>query len=322
VARLAARLPGDAAPGVTLFPGEAGPTGVDITDEITLVQPIGRILTRHSSLMRDGSGAIIGWLALFSDITEARRQARARDEFLAVAGHELKAPLTTVGGYLELLENQLGRPGEADPARLARYTGTAREELARLGRLAEDLLAVARVDTGRLPLRTANLDLAELARAVVARFAARPDLAMSGHAIHCAIADTLPACGDALRLEQVLVNLLGNAVKYSPAGGEIAVTAERAGAEAILAVRDHGLGILAAERTRIFEPFYRAGNAAASGVEGLGLGLHISRGVVESHNGRIWAEAAPGGGSIFRVALPLGPCARVDATPDDVAWQP
>ena len=126
--------------------------------------------------------AIVGRLAVFTDVTAARRQARARDEFLAVAGHELKAPLTTVGGYLELLEAQLGKPGAADPVRLARYTGSAREELARLGRLAEDLLAVARAETGPLPLRTGALDLAALARAVAARFAGRPDLAASGHA--------------------------------------------------------------------------------------------------------------------------------------------
>ena len=111
------------------------------------------------------------------------------------------------------------------------------------------------------------------------------------------------------------MNLLGNAVKYSPAGGEIAVTLERAGTEAIIAVRDQGVGIPPEERTRIFEPFYRAAGAAAIGAAGLGLGLHISRGVVEAHGGRIWAEAAPGGGSLFRVALPLGPCAGEEPGP-------
>ncbi|MDP9371547.1 MAG: ATP-binding protein, partial [Chloroflexota bacterium] len=280
------------------------------TDEVPLSRPAPRLLERFSRPLRDPEdGAVVGRIEVYTDVTEARRLERAKDEFLATASHELKTPITTLGGYLELLQHQIERPQGLDPARVRRYVGTARGELQRLRQLTDDLLEVARIQAGRLTLHPAPADLAAVVRETVERFARHPGLRERGHRIIYHADEPLPGAYDTLRLGQVFTNLLENALKYSPAGGEIVVEARRAGDEAVISVRDHGIGVPAEERERLFLPFYRAANASAGSPEGLGLGLYISRGIVEGHAGRIWVESAPdgdAGGSVFRVALPLG----------------
>ncbi len=276
------------------------------TDEIAFSRTLGRILEHYSGPMRDpDSGATVGRIIVYSDVTEERQLQRAKDEFLATASHELKTPITTLGGYLELLERQVALPAGPDPVRLTRYVGTARGELQRLHRLSEDLLMVTRIEAGRLALRPEPGDLALTTRDAVERFVRRPGLQERGHRILCETSESLPTLHDTLRIGQVLDNLLENALKYSPEGGEVTVAATRTGTEALLSVRDTGIGVPADERERLFLPFYRTSNASAGSTEGLGLGLYISRGIIEGHGGRIWIEPAPGHGSVFCVALPL-----------------
>ncbi|MFL5332709.1 MAG: histidine kinase dimerization/phospho-acceptor domain-containing protein, partial [Geminicoccaceae bacterium] len=188
-----------------------------VTDEIALMRPIGCILDRFTGPVRDPeTGAIVGRLEVYTDVTEERRLERAKDEFLATASHELKTPITTLGGYLELLQHQLARPGGGDPSRLSRYTTTAQRELKRLRQLSDDLLEVARIEAGRLTLHLVPLDLAAVLREMVERFAAHPLLLERGHRVSCRAAEALPSHGDLLRLQQVVGNLLENALKYSP----------------------------------------------------------------------------------------------------------
>jgi signal transduction histidine kinase len=276
------------------------------TDEVAVARPVARVLERYSGPVRDrASGELLGRIDVYSDVTEARRLERAKDEFLATASHELKTPITTLNGYLELLQRQVDRPGGPDPQRLRRYVATSLGELERLRRLNEDLLEVARIRAGRLTLQPTRTDLAALVRDHVERFVRRPGLLERGHLLVCRADQALVGQFDPLRLGQVLNNLLENALKYSPQGGDVVVAAERAGDEALVGVHDQGIGVPPEERERLFLPFFRAANASAGSPEGLGLGLYISRGIVEGHGGRLWVEPAPDGGSVFRVALPL-----------------
>jgi signal transduction histidine kinase len=287
-------------------PAEAG------TDEVQITEPASRILARYSGPVRgtspDGQGdAIAGRIEVYRDVTEARQLERAKETFLAAAGHELRTPLTTISGYVELLEAQLAGPRAPDQTRLIGYLATVQKELARLRRLSDDLLAVTRLQVGRLALRPERLDLAELICEEAARFAAPPNVAARRHRLICQAAGPLVGIYDPLRLGQVLTNLFQNAAKYSPEGGEVLITAERAGDEALISVRDQGIGIPAEERDKLFLAFYRAENASQGSPEGLGLGLYISRAIVEAHGGQIWVEPAPSGerGSTFRIVLPL-----------------
>ena len=264
-----------------------------------------RTLAYYRGPVRGVAGEFVGRVEVYADVTAARRLARAREEFLMVASHELNTPLTTLGGYLQLLARDVDRPEPPDRARLARHVAIAGQELGRLRRLCADLVAAAQARAGGLAVARRPLDLAGLVRDAVERFAIPRNAAARGHRITCRVAGPLPGEYDAARLEQVLTNLLGNALKYSPEGGEVAVEARRAGSEARVSVRDHGIGVAEEERERLFQPFYRAGNAGAGSPEGLGLGLAISRDIVEAHGGRLWVEAAPGGGSVFHLALPL-----------------
>ena len=276
------------------------------TEEITLVRTSGRIFERYTGPMRHpDSGTLVGRLIVYTDVTEGRQLEHAKDEFLAAASHELKTPLTTLGGYLEMLERQVMRPDGADPGRLRRYVGAARGELGRLRRLSDDLLEVTRIEAGRLTMQFQWADLTATITETVERFIRRPGLEARGHRLICQIDATLPALHDPLRIGQIVTNLLENALKYSPDGGEVRISAARHAEEIVFSVRDSGIGIPPDERERLFLPFYRTTNASAGSPEGLGLGLYISRGIVEGHGGRIWPEPALPRGSVFNVALPI-----------------
>ncbi len=236
---------------------------------------------------------------------QAQEAVRIRDDFLARASHELLTPLTVVKGHLAFLARR-PRPGGADPAALV---ATAIRHVDRMTRLLADLLEASRLTTGRLRLQPEPLDLAGVA--VEALGQAGP----LAHEKGVALVDEVPAglrlAGDRLKLEQVLVNLLTNAVKHTPAGGTVRVAGSEAGGQVELRVQDTGEGILREHLERIFEPFFQVQSAtgqrkAAGG--GAGLGLAIARQLVELHGGRIWAESDGSGlGSTFVVRLPAAP---------------
>lgn len=289
------------------------------TDEITLIRTNGRILERYTGPMHHpDSGTLVGRLIVYTDVTEGRQLEHAKDEFLATASHELKTPLTTLGGYMEMLERQITHPPGPDLTRVRRYVRSARGELGRLRRLSDDLLEVTRIEAGRLTMQFQWVDIAATITDTVERFVRRPGLEARDHRLICQIDTALPALHDPLRIGQIVNNLLDNALKYSPEGGEVRIDAARQGEEIIFSVRDSGIGIPADERERLFLPFYRTTNASAGSPEGLGLGLYISRGIVEGHGGRIWLEPATPHGSIFYVALPIdGPAHAHSAITED-----
>lgn len=232
---------------------------------------------------------------------QTRDAIRARDEFLSLASHELRNPVAAISGTAQLIQRARLR-NQLDEATLNRYTSVIERTAAHLATLTEDLLDVGRLQQGRLPLRFADMDLAELVRGVVARQQSR------GADIPISLDIQAEACiirADADRLEQVITNLLENAAKYSPHGGSIQVDVTADADSVSVAVRDYGIGFPPSAAERIFEPFGRAANATERNIPGLGLGLYISRQIVERHAGRLWAESlGEGRGTTFHVWLP------------------
>jgi len=209
-----------------------------------------------------------------------------------MAAHELRTPVTSILGFSQLLQRQ-------DPNN--RHIATVVRQAASLDRLINDLVDSSRLEDGRLELRREQFDLVDLARDI----AEQVEPLSRAHPIHVEAPDgPLLGCWDRERLGQVIQNLLVNAIKYSPGGGEIVVRVEDQADDVRLVVRDQGTGIPPALLTRLFDPFYRV-ERTAHAVRGLGLGLHISKSLVEAHGGRIEADSAgEGTGSTFTVTLP------------------
>ena len=220
------------------------------------------------------------------------------DDFLAVACHELRSPLAIIKGYAQLLNRILADPSLVSQQALALQMIITQVD--RMSHLIEDLNDVARIRAGQLRLRPWPTDLVALARRVASNLA----LTETKHPIRVETnADEAWGMWDAVRLEQVLINLLNNAIKYSPEGCEICVSIEGHPDTVQIAVQDHGIGMPSDMGAAVFERFSRGEAAKALHPEGLGLGLYISHSIVVAHNGQMWAESSDGSGSTFYVLL-------------------
>jgi signal transduction histidine kinase len=263
--------------------------------------------THHSSPLASypGERAEPAAIVVHQDVTALKEAEQLKDEFIGIAAHELRTPLAILKGFVQTLLNQTARgKGPALAAWQMQSLQGIDLATARLVDLAEELLDVTRVQAGRLELRREPTDLVALARRVLTR----RQMTTERHTL--TLVTTLPHLVlhvDPRRMEQVLSNLIGNAITYSPEGGAIEVTirAENETHEALLSVRDQGIGIPQHEQAQIFERFARAGNAQTYEISGTGLGLYLCRELVEQHGGRIWLESAEGQGSTFFVTLPL-----------------
>ena len=235
---------------------------------------------------------------------EAQEAVRVRDQFLSIASHELKTPVTAVMGYTQVLQRRLGQE-PATSARDLRALQVIGEQSERLSRLVGSLLEVSRLETGQFTLDRRPVDLCELVSRVVDEAQATlPE--HSRHTLDCFCPDgPLVIEGDALRLEQVVQNLIQNGIKYSPDGGTIRISVERRADQAIIAVSDRGIGIPQAAQPQLFQRFFRAGNAAQSNIAGMGIGLYVVREIVSRHAGAVEVESVEGEGSTFTVRLPL-----------------
>lgn len=235
-----------------------------------------------------------------------RRANEAKDAFIAAASHELRTPLAAAKAQAQLALRRLKDELDSAPAKsLKTITG----QIDRMAKLVEDLLDVSRVQIGRLSLEVGTYDLCVVIREAVERVAALSEQ----HNIVLNLPDKVELEGDRSRIDQVVTNLLSNAIRYSPRGGDVVVTVEAQGSGAHLSVRDHGIGIPPEKQALIFERF---GRAHGSKYGGLGLGLTIAQGIVEQHGGEIWVESTGAGdGTTFHVRLPHSPLVRTTQAP-------
>jgi two-component system phosphate regulon sensor histidine kinase PhoR len=245
------------------------------------------------------------WVVL-EDVSELRRLQHMRAEFIDNLSHELRTPLTTIS----LLAETAARDAQSASPRLRDRIAKIEVETGHLTQMVNELLDLSRIESGTAQLLLDDVDLARVVTATVERlrlFAER-----QGLRIVIDLPDRIPPVrGDEDRLGQVLINLIHNAVKFSPNGGEIVVGAREDSRVATVWVRDPGIGVPRAELRRIFERFYKVDRARVRGRGGTGLGLSIARHVVESHDGKIWAESEEGKGSTFFFTVPLAPRASV-----------
>jgi PAS domain S-box-containing protein len=293
------------------------------------------------SPIRDSSGKVVGVSAIGQDITERKRaeadrerllaaeqEARAlaeaaqrdlfaqnerlreldrlKDEFIALVSHELRTPLTSIRGYTELLLD--GEAGDlTDEQR--QFLGVVERNSHRLLHLVGDLLFLAQVEAGKLVLDVGALDLGAVASESVET--ARPQAEARGITLTLATSSAPVVAGDRARIAQLLDNLVSNAVKFTPEGGRVDVRVKAVEGQAMLEVRDSGMGIPAAEQEFLFERFFRTSTATEQAIQGTGLGLAISKAIVEAHSGQITVASEDGAGTTFRVTFPLSSRAEV-----------
>ncbi len=246
----------------------------------------------------DGEGGVI---AVIHDVTEQRRLDDARREFVANVSHELRTPLTNIRSYTETL---LDAAGDIPIDTEKQFLGVISSESERMARIVTDLLTLSKLDYGRMELRMMRFSLSELLKNVAN--AMKLTAQNSGHEMLVNAPDTLPSIvGDRERIEQVVVNILSNAVKYTPSGGHIRLSACAPGKNLVrIKVEDDGVGIPAADVPRLFERFYRVDKARSRAAGGTGLGLAIAKEIVEQHEGKIALASEYGKGTTVTITLP------------------
>lgn len=275
--------------------------------------------------LRDDQGHLRGFAKITRDITEKKRAeeklrmaydslekrvvqrtkelqkaVEARDEFLSIASHELRTPLTALKLQQQLFERRLTREGHLSPEALKNMAAMSGRQVSQLSRLIDDMLDVSRIATGRLRLEIKNCDVSESVSRVFEMFSNQFQAA--GIQARLDLEENLTMPCDEQRIEQVVANLLSNAIKYGE-GAPIEVKSRREGSMITIIVKDHGPGISPEDQKRVFERFERA--TPANEVSGLGLGLFISKQIVEAHDGHIQVNSAPKEGATFKISFPL-----------------
>ena len=290
--------------GKTLAEAEAGgwplAGGGSLYVEGDLIRPDGMRLSvgiTYAPLF-DREGRLVNIVGSVRDITRFREAEELKSTFISIISHELKTPVALIKGYAGTLRREDAR---WDAATVRSSAAVIEEEADRLTQLIDNLLDASRLQAGGLRLNLSDVSLDRLARQVVDKFRTQTTL----HKLGTDFPSNWPAVpGDAGRLEQVISNLINNAIKYSPRGGAIRVTGRALPNEVIVSVSDEGIGIPPEDQARIFERFYRVDDALSRRTAGSGLGLYLAKAVVEAHGGRIWVESAPGHGASFSFALP------------------
>ena len=292
--------------GVTLLPREQMPThlamqGEEFDDRRIWVgdDPLTwRALSVSARTVRDDEGSFAGAALAYNDVTDFMRALKVKDDFIASVSHELRTPLTSIRGYADLLMDRDDLPADA-----VRQLSVVIRNAERLGRLVADLLHSAQIEMGPVQVDRTRADLAmiigdAIAALAPAATASEIDLVYSGP-------ERLVVMVDQDRMRQVVDNLVSNAIKYTPPNGRVEIRLQVDGNRVELVVADTGIGIEAADRDRLFTRFWRSRHAEEQSIQGVGLGLSITKSIVESHGGRIEVDSEVGRGSTFRVRVPV-----------------
>jgi PAS domain S-box-containing protein len=274
-------------------------TGV-LAREMTIEYPRPRILKVFSTIVVDDDHTPIGEVRVVHDITKEREVEQLKDDFFSTISHELRTPLFSIQGFATiLLEEQ-----DLDAATQAEFLATIQRQAMQLSEMVNNLLDLSRIDEGKLDLEKESVAMRDLIHQTILKlqgFAHQRKVNLTSK-----LPPSLPMImGDKQRLEQVLTNLIGNAIKFTSADGQVLVSAAHTANEVHVQVRDDGIGIPPEDMDQIFSRYYQGDNKSARSAMGSGLGLHIAKKIIEEHGGRIWAESPGDRGSTFHFTLPL-----------------
>ncbi|HSX09189.1 MAG TPA: PAS domain S-box protein [Candidatus Saccharimonadales bacterium] len=249
------------------------------------------------SSLKDPQGKIIGISAIVRNITEQKEQEKLKDEFISMASHELKTPITSMKMFLDILSNSLG---DSNPQAQS-FVKRINDQTNKMKDLVNDLLDVSRIGTGKLSFNHEKFFLDEAIKDTIESI--QP--ASPKHMLKYKDSISLPVYGDKFRIYQVITNLLNNAIKYSPQSNKVIISTKIKDRQVIVSVKDFGIGIPKDKQHKIFEKLYQVTDPQVKTFPGLGMGLYISREIINGHNGKMWVKSEKGKGSTFYFSLTL-----------------
>ncbi|MEO6890758.1 MAG: PAS domain S-box protein [Ktedonobacteraceae bacterium] len=283
----------------------------EVNTEFRIIWPdhSSRWIAARARVFRDEQGQPLRMVGINMDISEHKALEQRKDEFISMASHELKTPVTSIKGFTQVLQRRLN---ERNDEQVRRFLARMDKQLNKLTQLINDLLDISRMETGKLFFREEPFELDEVLHEVLEslqEIAQDHQLSLEGNT-------QAQVFGDKDRIEQVLINLLTNAIKYSPQANKVVIRTSIADGRVVVSIQDFGIGIAEVHQQHIFERFYQVSDPMEKTFPGLGIGLYISNEIIRRHHGKIWVESHKGEGATFSFSLPLSRQQGATGSPD------